>query len=164
MLERMKLDDALDVHFCLLDLRAEGGAPIPEARSYHNRRFRTLHLHKSFDKDGRLKSAMNVLELRDGKVFRELLVSYGPEIVRRAARSIVEPHIHDLSFGWANLSERSYNFTIDVERWGMTAAKLARWIERSCGGRVLTLEGNRFVRASFAEREDFHLATLRYMA
>lgn len=161
-IDRIALADVLDEHFCALSFETDVGVRVPEARVYKNKRFRTLEISTYTRVKGKKRRIVNLLELKNYGVHQKLLFSYTEEHVQRVAVSLVEGHLGQLSFGWADIYEGALFLVIDLAKAKTTPFRVAKWLNRHVEHPALTLEGNRFMRVSFSSENDFVLTRLKF--
>lgn len=121
--------------------------------------YRTLTIHQWETTKGR-KQLLNIVQLKRPASMQKLALQYA-EDVKGIATSLAETLMEEFEFGFGDVAKGAPYLVLQHDRAG-SAAQIVRWLKKNAQGDVLTVEGARRTRVSFANENDFVLARINY--
>lgn len=121
--------------------------------------YRTLTIHQWETSKGR-KNVLNIVQLKRPASMDKLALQYA-EDAQTIAVSMAETLMEEFEFGFGDVAKGAPFLVLEHDRVG-SAARVVKWLKKNAQGDVLTVEGSKRTRVSFANVNDFVLARINF--
>jgi hypothetical protein len=151
MIERLKLSELSDAHFCAI---------AGEEKFLRSKNYRSLLVETW--QSGDSSKTINIVQVASAEARMKLKFMYA-EDCSGVAPSMIERVLKRFQFGLGDIRPRAPYLVVDHDEIGMTAAKLVRWMKQNLQSDALIIEGKHTSRVSFESENDFMLTRLRFV-